>query len=379
MTETNPYYCPLIFQGLYVEKVNNNQVKTAACCLNRPGPAVDEIDFEHDPYLQYQRQQVLQQQLPPGCEICYQAELNGIISARQNAIQNFPEHSYVVQIRKLDYNVDPICNAKCIQCTSYYSSAWAAEDQVHGKKHIPRFFNQTIRNNLTESIDITTVHDLYFNGGEPMLSQEPLTILKKIDQAGNLKNLVLSLNTNGSIRPSDELVDLWKKCRGLRINFSIDAIGDAFEYIRNPLDWTTVYENICWVANLDIPHLVINIAYTMGMHNIDLVQETQDWFQTQSKNWKNTANFYVKPCGGPLSLEHVSINLKQAWLDRYPELTNLPQSQWQKVACQELKKVNEHCTDQLWKDHLEMIDQRRNLNWQTSLPGLYSAYKKSLG
>ena len=59
MTESNPYYCPLLFQGLYVEKVNNSQVRVAACCLNRPGPAVDKIDFEHDPYLQHQRQQVL--------------------------------------------------------------------------------------------------------------------------------------------------------------------------------------------------------------------------------------------------------------------------------------------------------------------------------
>jgi len=378
MAESNPYYCPLLFQGLYVEKVSNSQVRVAACCLNQPGPVVDQIDFEHDPYLQHQRHQVLQQQPPPGCETCYQDELNGTRSARQDAIQNFPENNYFVQVRKLDYNVDPICNAKCIQCTAYYSSSWAAEDQAH-EKRIPRFFNHTRHNNLTQSIDVTTVHDLYFNGGEPMLSQEPLAILKKIDQVGNLKNLVLSLNTNGSVLPCDELVDLWKRCRSIRINFSIDAIGDAFEYIRNPLDWTTVYQNLCWMANLDIPRLVINIAYTMGVHNIDLVQETQSWALKQSKNWKNYKNFYVKPCGGPLSLEHVSINLKQAWLNLYPELTNLPQLEWQKVACQELKKVNEHCTDQLWQDHLGMIDQRRGLDWKISLPELYRAYKKSLG
>jgi organic radical activating enzyme len=377
MAESNPYYCPLLFQGLYVEKVNNSQVRVAACCLNRPGPAVDEIDFEHDPYLQHQRQQVLQQQPPEGCATCYRVDSQGGESSRRLALRKFPS-SVDLQLHKLDYNVDPVCNARCIQCTSYYSSAWAAEDQAHGKVPV-RSPNQTLRNRMTQSVDVSQVNDLYFNGGEPMLSQEPQDILRKIDHAGNLKKLNLSLNTNGSIRPSDDIVYFWKRCSRVLINFSIDATGDAFEYIRNPLSWTTVKENIQWLADQNIPQLTINVAYTMGVHNIDLVQQTQDWFCEQSKNWKNTANFHVHACSSTLSLEYAAPELKQEWLNLYPDSADLPESNWRRIARRELEKVHEPYTAQLWKNHLEMIDQRRGLDWKISLPELYRAYKKSLG
>jgi len=338
---------------------------------------VDEIDFEHDPYLQHQRQQVLQQQPPEGCATCYRVDSQGGESSRRVALKKFP-NSVNLQLHKLDYNVDPVCNARCIQCTSYYSSAWAAEDQAHGKSPA-RSPNQTLRNQVTRSVDVSQVNDLYFNGGEPMLSQEPLDILTKIDQAGNLKKLNLSLNTNGSIRPSDDIVDLWKRCRRVLINFSIDATGDAFEYIRNPLSWQTVKENIQWLSEQNIPGLAINIAYTMGIHNIDLVQPTYDWFHEQSKYWPRNSQLHVHPCSGTLSLEYASPDLKQVWLTLYPDSDDLSESDWRRIARRELEKVNEPYTSQLWKDHLEMIDQRRGLDWKASLPGLYSAYKKSLG
>jgi pyruvate-formate lyase-activating enzyme len=377
MLEHNPYYCPLIFQGLYVEKVNNNQVKTAACCLNRPGPAVDHVDFKNDVYLQYQRHLVLQQQPPEGCATCYQVDSQGGFSSRQLALTKFP-NSTTLQLHKLDYNVDPVCNARCIQCSSYYSSAWAAEDQAYGKT-AARSPNQTLRNKISHDVDVSQVNNLYFNGGEPLLSQEPLDILQKIDQAGNLKKLQLSLNTNGSIRPNDEIIDLWKRCGCVVINFSIDATGAAFEYIRNPLSWETVKSNIQWLAEQNIPKMTINVAYTMGIHNIDLVQSTQDWFQEQSTNWKNRTHFYVNPCSGTLSLEYASPGLKQVWLTLYPDGADLPESDWRRIARRELEKVKDPHTSQLWKNHLEMVDQRRGLNWETSLPGLYNAYKKSLG
>jgi hypothetical protein len=377
MTEANPYYCPLIFQGLYVEKVNTSQVRVSACCLNTPGPVVDNIDFVNDNYLQHQRQLVTQQLPPSGCAECYKIDHNGGFSPRQQALNNFSS-AFDTRLRKLDYNVNPICNAKCIQCSSYYSSAWAAEDKIHGITS-SRQFNQTLRNTLTDSIDFASINDLYFNGGEPLLSQEPQYILEKIEQAGNLKNLTLSINTNGSIFPREELIDLWKRCRGVRVNFSIDAIGTEFEYIRNPLDWATVSENLQQIAHIDIPRLVVNLTYTMGIHNIDLVQQTHNWFRDQSQHWKIANNFYVHPCSGTLSLEYASKKLRQIWCDLYPDSENLNESDWRRIARRIMQKNTEPADDHLWINHLEMIDQRRGLDWKTSLPALYDAYKKSLG
>jgi hypothetical protein len=367
-------YCPLIFSGTYVEKLNNDQVRLSACCINHTGPAESKVDFEHSSYLVQQRE-LTRRGLPvPGCMHCYHAKTNLQSVAIADLYDRPIDHAQPV-LQKLDYNVDPICNAKCIQCSSYYSSAWLAEDQQWGQTPSPeadRSFGLTRKGRPWQELDLSNLERLYFNGGEPLLSSEPLEILQHLAQLGQLPQLRLSLNTNGSIRPNQQLMSYWKKCDGGVVNFSIDGTGAAFEYIRYPLDWQQVEDNILWLMQ-QAPKLDISIAFTLGIHNIDIVDQTQAWVDTINQNLSRKIQFRQHLSSGPLDITGAEPELKTIWLQRYSG--NQP---WHKMVRTALQGPAS-AQPVTWIEHLTMIDQRRQTDWRLALPALHEAWKLSQG
>ena len=51
-------------------------------------------------------------------------------------------------------------------------------------------------------------------------------------------------NTNGSIFPDDNLMQLLDECKSVHFLLSIDDIGDRFSMLRYPNKWSVVEENI---------------------------------------------------------------------------------------------------------------------------------------
>ena len=370
----NPYYCPLIFNGMYVEKISQEKVKISACCVNRLGPETDTIDFDNNAYLQSQRELARLHQLIPGCRSCDRNPTSHTL--RDSAIKQFryrPVDINQPRLNKLDWNVDPTCNARCIQCSAHFSSAWAAEDMAHGKIFEVRATSSTRHNSVAESIDISQLTSIYFNGGEPMLSKEPSEFLKRIEQIGNISELSLSFNTNGSIKPSAEFMELAAKCKNVSINFSIDATGLAFEYIRNLLVWKTVEQNICWWNEQNIPNTTFNIASNLGTFNIDIAEDTYNWYKNMSQTYKRITGFTIQPCYGILALDYTSAKLKQVWAEKYTGDDYV-----HSTIRSMLENAVSQPDDTQWQRHLAMLDSRRKLDWTTSLPGLHKSWKKSL-
>ena len=358
---------------MYVEKINQDKVKISACCVNTVGPETDTIDFGNDLYLQSQRELVKSRQPVPGCERC--DNTTSSVTLRDNAIEQFKSVTVDQDqptLTKLDWNVDPICNARCIQCSSHFSSAWAAEDAAHGKIIDVRVTNSTRHNSVSESIDVSQLTSLYFNGGEPMLSKEPLEFLRRIDQIGTISQLNLSFNTNGSIRPSQEFVELAARCKSLVVNFSIDGTGSEFEYIRNPLSWETVEQNIRWWNELNIPAVGFNVSFVLGVYNIDIAEDTHNWFSNMRQTYKKMSRFSIQPCYGILALDYSSKKLKQVWTEKYTG-----DGYVHSTIHSMLEKSPSAQDNTAWQVHLESIDKRRNLDWTTCLPKLHEAWKKS--
>jgi MoaA/NifB/PqqE/SkfB family radical SAM enzyme len=119
---------------------------------------------------------------------------------------------------------------------------------------------------------------VYFNGGEPLLTKEHLTVLKKIDK---ISDVDISYNTNGSCYPTAEVIDLWSKAKKVSIYFSIDGIGKRFEETRTPLKWNLVSENIKKINLLD--NINIQCSYVIGRHNVYDLEDTINWFSTLPK------------------------------------------------------------------------------------------------
>jgi hypothetical protein len=367
--------CPLIFKGRYVEKVNLDCVRISSCCVN-DHHKYTTVDFVNNRHLVTQRNQLTQGQTVPGCHRCDQIESYGHWSLRQSALNDFEQQQIpmdpTVELLSLDYNVDPVCNAKCIHCTDELSSLWAAEEAKFNPKYVSfRPAGQTRKNTPLATVDLSRLRRLYFNGGEPFLSSEPEVILQQIQQQGNLNQLWLIINTNGSIRPTPEQIQLWRECKKVTLNFSIDGTESAFEYIRHPLSWTTIVDNLQHLKSLGLPNLSIGLSFALGIHNIDQLIPTVDWFNKATQGAPAGAGIHV--VRGQLSIGTANSELKQYYYNRIPS----GNFKGKELLIGQLLEPDSQSNT--WLPYLEKLDQRRNLNWRTALPGLAHALEKSQG
>lgn len=364
-------YCRKLFKNIYIEKHATGLAKISPCCISGAGPATDSIDFHGNEALVRARQQSLNGSRVPECHPCWDREDQGQVSQREIWQDDDP---YRVELQSIDYNVSPICNARCIICSSVYSSAWAQEDaKFNFSPPEGRSFAIVRQNTVDTDLDLSHINRIYFNGGEPMLSQEPMEILTRIKHTqGTLANLCVSLNTNGSILPSDEIVSLWCECRQIQINFSLDACGPEFGYIRFPLEWQSVVDNIQHIIQLKLPHLKICVATVVGIHNFLEMPALHDWIKHLSKNHVHDMDWGVHPAFGVFGLNGISDDLKI-------RVKSTPLHIEQQDLIHSFVDHPQNWGHGDWLGRLEQLDKRRGLDWRTSLPKLaeFLGVKKS--
>jgi len=277
-----PINCALATGGIYIQRYPNGTHAVAPCCISdNSAPSNKPIDFYNDPHLVEIRNDLKNGIKHPACHQCWKLEEKGGESRRIVSNDNYPENKNNSLIA-IDYNVLPICNAKCIICNPTFSSIWATETGSWEIKDIVK----TNHNHL-EGLDLSNIELVYFNGGEPLLTDEHLTLLRRIS------NTTVYYNTNGSCYPSKETIKLWKKQRYVTLGFSIDAIGENFNRIRERLDWDQVSKNILKV------HKELNVAiecsYTLGGHNVYDLAPTIEWFSQIINVKKHFHVHYVSP------------------------------------------------------------------------------------
>lgn len=368
-------YCPMFFKGMYLERRDSVTLSQGHCCSSGQGNLVKAVDFDHYAMFVHNRSNWSKEKTS-GCEPCWLPERNQHHSFRLGYVDWLAKQPHCdplhPELLKLDYNVGPLCNAKCLHCSATWSSAWAAEDAKYGASSaLPIFFSDTVKNDVVSQINVDRLQVLYLNGGEPFLSVDMPALLHKVKAQGNIANLKFQSNTNGSIRPSDEIIDLWMQCAEVDIFVSLDAIEQQFEYIRYPLQWTTVLDNIEFLCGLS-DRIKVTFSIAMGVHNVDEIQRTWQWFQQhrQRRNQQQT-QFGIHRVYGTLDLMHSSQQLRDTWLDQLD-----PTGYWTPWV-RTLITHGEPGNDTVWLEYLQMIDQRRGLDWRHSLPELASSLKKS--
>ena len=366
-------YCPAIYRGLYVEKTGTTKTNISSCCLNSVIPVTSDVDFNH-PVLVKQRTQISTGVQIPACDQCWKKEKHGYTSRRITLIEQEKFKSYNNKLTMLDYNVGPICNAKCIICSSFYSSAWAAENYQFGANPIRRV-SEIQKNCSTKSLDLSNIKDIYFNGGEPLMTDDHVQILNSIDQQSRLSDVNVSYNTNGSIVPESEVLNLWRKCKQVKLYFSIDGTDSVFDYTRYPLKWANVQDNINTICNSGLINLTVSISYTIGIHNVLSTCATEEWLcQLKEKFPLVVEDFTVHPVLGDLSLDNASKSLKEIFIKHLQSV----EGNWVESTIKMIRdSLLLSSDDMVWLNYLKFIDQRRNLNWQKELPLLSQALKIS--
>ncbi len=226
-------WCPMLSNGVRLS-TQQNQLWYSPCCYVTSVPVENSTDI-----YQRRRQLIFQAKKDANavCGECIRKEKAQKTSLRQFTqlrMAQVPASALILEIGS-----DIRCNAACIMCGPHLSTLWQKQH------HMPVTFNQATAaehlSQVSQLVDLARVQYITFVGGEPLLTSTHVELLNQIP---DLSKVHVNYNTNGSILPSDEVLDLWNQCKRVSIMFSIDSIDKQFEFIRYPLSWKEVNATI---------------------------------------------------------------------------------------------------------------------------------------
>ena len=287
------------------------------CCL-----AVDEITDAHgvkynlrestleevynSDYMQTLRAEFLTGGKPSTCNRCWEEEAAGRASKRINSRIRLKELYTQVdwqnptpdQLWFVDLKLGNICNLKCRICGSWSSSKWAEEEMnydpglMNKKEHLAYAFLKGGRwpresDKFWENLKCLLPNIKYFEftGGEPWLIREHFDLLQYAADHGYAHGIDIHYNTNGTQYPEDAEA-LWNKFKRVDIAFSVDNIGDRFEYERYGAQWQQVQENInkAHALRSKVHNVTTQLCFTVNIQNVYYLEELLNWAHTKSFN-----------------------------------------------------------------------------------------------
>lgn len=269
-------------------------------------------------YMKDVRLTMLEGKIPASCSKCIAEESKGVASKRiwetgswmedgidvEELIEQTKEDGTVPEkLVYLDLRLGHTCNLKCVMCSPHDSSQWVADH----KKIYPLFQAKELKEQMSwdrkdfnnkwhENPDfwkemyaqIPNLKQVYFAGGEPLMIREHKWFLEEIIRQGYADKILVRYNTNGLL-VDDEIIELWKKFKKVKVGFSIDAISDRNYYIRYPGDWSTIIRNLHKLDETP-DNIQVSIATAIQILNIKHLADFAKWKITQNFKKINLEN-----------------------------------------------------------------------------------------
>jgi hypothetical protein len=333
----NSNVCPLPWTHLEID-VNGG---ASPCCLYKgsiPNVKVYETglkDIQKHQYMEKLRTQFKNGERPDGCSNCWAEEDAGKTSKRMNSIYKMQTSlnnwttSSEPSLKFIDFKLGNVCNLKCRICGSWSSSKWAQEeidyeiekggDNPLAKKQLkdggwpkrhPKFFEDVKE-------DLADAEYFEFTGGEPFMIKNHFKILEHCVEKGYAKKQDIHYNTNGTQLPPREIFDLWKHFKRVEIAFSIDDVGEPFEYQRHPANWKEVNHNLNQFKIYQTANMEFQICSTINIFNIFSLAKLLLWVRNFDPKF-----FYVNTCFDPdiFNIQTLPKQIKNIVNSRYSDL-----------------------------------------------------------
>jgi sulfatase maturation enzyme AslB (radical SAM superfamily) len=249
----------------------------------------------------------------PECEACWKDEELGKHSFRRSKNNYSIGSEQYVEIENLlkkthpdgtledpkmlymDFRFSNLCNLGCQTCGSPLSSTIANNRENNDSEE--NFLKN--KNVLSERGTVTSFvyarpdfmevdvypylndcREFYFAGGEPLMHQEHLDILKYLD-ANKLydKHIIYSTNMTLTKWKGTDFLELWKNFNKILFWCSIDGYGDQLEFIREFSNHSNIFKNLDKLLKLKESNpksFNVNICYTHSLYN---AYYTKEFFQ----------------------------------------------------------------------------------------------------
>jgi molybdenum cofactor biosynthesis enzyme MoaA len=274
-------YCPAPFNHTSISTDGYYNV----CCLNQTPKKNrfhlndgDFSDWQKNSYCLEVKQYFVDKKQHPGCHTCWAAEKTGMSSLRQRILKEYEilgGKEFDEKLLNIEISVGNLCNLSCLMCAEQYSSAILSENiklkinnarQADFKWHEENFVNLYKNLKLKPRV-------INLRGGEPLYNKKIFEILDSFN-CSDTKHTVIHITTNGTVW-NGEWARVLSKFKLVRIMFSVDAVGDLYNYIRYPGNFTTVEQNIQEIIKQ--PNIKPLIYATVQNLNILYLQELIEW------------------------------------------------------------------------------------------------------
>lgn len=343
-------------------------------------------EITHSESMQQIRATMLSGQKPEPCNKCWQDQAAGRFSLRQVANMNIDIDSTLlstdpVPLQYVGLALGNICNLRCRICGPWASSVWASDEiRRKGKENSQWELNMLKQGswpltavNFWKDFEncLSNVKTISFYGGEPFMSPQHIETLKKLVHSGKSKNITLQYSTNGTVFP-EELIDIHDHFKEIRVNFSLDDIGQRFEYQRKNAIWSDVVNVVSRFNQVALSNkkLRCSITCTVSVFNALYLTEIVTHF---SELWPNIdCVFNVLRVVERHSILYAPMEYKNAVVER------LSKDHFTLNVQQKLNTVvkliqDSSSNDQFWnelKDETLQLDQFRFETMQHSHPEL---------
>jgi MoaA/NifB/PqqE/SkfB family radical SAM enzyme len=262
----------------------------------------DFSEIQNSKYMTKLRRDFLQGKKPATCRKCWNEERAGRTSKRMHTLDRLKhmvqDASWTEDAKPLlflDLKLGNICNLKCRICGSWSSSQFAVEE-LHflGPEHkkqshhyhmlkqgawpreSPQFWNEIDR-------VLDQIRYIEFTGGEPFMIEEHFEMLRGIRDRGIAHQVEIHYNTNGTQWP-ESAEEIWQHFKTVEVAFSIDDVGDRFEYQRTNAVWNEVVENIAKFRSLRDRHsnIRLQVCSTVNVFNVLNLDALAAWIDQQA-------------------------------------------------------------------------------------------------
>lgn len=241
------------------------------------------------------RQTLLHDEPDKRCTRCYKDDKVGKYSLRQVTNDNYGH--YIERLKATqkdgtlqdfkpiywDIRFSNLCNFKCRICGYWASSKWYADAKALGVQTNEQAINKSI-NNYNEFLTMLSAYlpymeEIYFAGGEPLIMDEHLEILRLLQKNGKT-DVTLRYNTNFSTLTYKGVYfpDIWKQFKKVLLCASLDDQGKAGELQRKGLDWKKVIDNRVKLLAENLTNVDFMLTPTLSVFNIYTMPSMhQDW------------------------------------------------------------------------------------------------------
>lgn len=297
MTQNNSVWCIAPFSSLYT---TNSKVGKPCCVIT--GRDYKILDFTKDINWNFNhansnlRKEFIAHGLDADkhdkCVACNVPDERGMQRVLHNKSAN-PSIDYIQNptLTNLHVKFSNLCNLACRMCDPLSSNLLFKEDKNYAiRSDIIKDSNYVVRNIPKDSVFYKSIFDnaanlryIWFSGGETLLHEEVWEILNHLHDKGYSKNVDLHINTNGTVKLTEQEIRVIQSFKSLNFHVSIDGIGKLGEYVRTNLVWNK------WLENFKTYHeefknaVDFNITATISTLNIHKAGEIHNYFNSNFK------------------------------------------------------------------------------------------------